>query len=115
MNKEKRTLKEALDDNKGKIIAGVSILALGAVSLILYKQNLDIKLVRTITQEGCLEEAIATVNRKINYRIEKIKCIENNNKNVNVELINRYKRELDELMKESKLFAEEYERVIHDS
>ena len=37
MNKEKRTLKEALDDNKGKIIAGVSILALGAVSLILYK------------------------------------------------------------------------------
>ncbi len=37
---EKRTLKEALDDNKGKIIAAFSILALGAVSLILYKQNL---------------------------------------------------------------------------
>lgn len=115
-NSEKRTLKEVLAGNKGKIIVGASIVALGAISLLLYKQNCDIKLVRSITQEGCLEEAISTVNNKINYRIEKIKNLENGGLDEEKKLVlERYKKELKVLMRESKLFAEEYERVIQNS
>ena len=113
---EKRNFKEVVIANKGKIIAGVSMIGLGTISLILYKQNKSIKLVRSITQHGCLEEAIATVNRKINYRIEKIKCLENGGLDEEKKLVlTRYRKELDELINEQKLFVEEYERVIHDS
>ena len=113
---EKRTFKEVVSENKGKIIACASVITLGTISLILYKQNKSIKLVRSVTQHGCLEEAIATVNRKINYRIEKIKCLENGGLDEEKKLVlNRYRKELDELIAEQKLFADEYDRVIHDS
>ena len=46
--KEKKSFKEVVVENKGKIIAGVSIVTATAVGVVLYKNAIDIKNLSTI-------------------------------------------------------------------
>lgn len=116
--KEKRSFKEVVMDNKGKIIAGVSCVSIGLVTFFMYRHHIQIKnntetieFVRDVVKEGALEEAIATVNRKINYRLDKIEHLKNRNENVSLELIKKYEEELRELMAKSESFTKEYNSI----
>lgn len=116
--KEKRSFKEVIMDNKGKIIAGVSCVSIGLVTFFICKNHIQIKnntetieFVRDVVKEGALEEAIATVNRKINYRLDKIEHLKNRNENVSLELIKKYEEELMELMAKSESFTKEYNSI----
>ena len=116
--KEKRSFKEVVMDNKGKIIAGVSCIAIGTVTFFMYRHHIQIKnnaetieFVRDVVKEGALEEAIATVNRKINYRLDKIEHLKNHNENVSLDVIKKYEEELRELMAKSESFTKEYNSI----
>ena len=149
-NKEERkTFKEVLAENKGKIIAGATIVTVGAVGIILYKQHQALKLlgeiskvdcdidelqgkfnrevtdyvremtdqfvvVRDIAKEGALEEAIASVKRKIQYRVGKIADLNNrpldNDAMISKEL---YEKELEILKKKLTTFEQEWENMLH--
>lgn len=116
--KEKRSFKEVVMDNKGKIIAGISCVSIGLVTFFMYRHHIQIKnntetieFVRDVVKEGALEEAIATVNRKINYRLDKIEHLKNRNENVSLELIKKYEEELMELMAKSESFTKEYNSI----
>lgn len=145
---ERKSFKEVVIENKGKIIAGVSIVATGAIGVVLYKNtkaikdlqalnNMQVKVteaqgnlnsnvancidtmskelvkVRDIAKEGALEEAIATVQRKIQYRVNKIEgCIKVNTPEslLSKEL---YEKELEILKGKLTIFQEEWENMLH--
>lgn len=116
--KGKKSFKEVIVNNKGKIIVTVSCIAVGTVSFLIFKQNVDIKnntetigFVRDIVKEGALEEAIATINRKINYRIDKIDHLKNSIEDNGPELIKKYEAELKELMVKLESFTKEYNSI----
>lgn len=104
--KERKSLKEVVVENKGKIIAGVSIVAAGAVGIAVAKnhkaivdQLKQIKQVDTkvevghviseelwekvkvtediIINSGIIEQARATINRKRDTLVSKLNCYEN--------------------------------------
>ena len=76
------------------------------------KQNTDdIEFVRDIVKEGALEEAIATVNRKINYRLDKIEHLKQRFQENGPELISKYEEELKELMAKQESFVAEYNSI----
>ena len=76
------------------------------------KQNTDdIEFVRDIVKEGALEEAIATVNRKINYRLDKIEHLKQRFQENGPELISKYEEELKELMVKQESFVAEYNSI----
>lgn len=104
--KERKSLKEVVVENKGKIIAGVSIVAAGAVGIAVAKnhkaivdQLKQIKQVDTkvevghviseelwhraevtediIVNSGIIEQARATINRKRDTLVSKLNCYEN--------------------------------------
>lgn len=104
--KERKSLKEIVVENKGKIIAGVSIVAAGAVGIAVAKnhkaivdQLKQIKQVDTkvevghviseelwekvkvtediIINSGIIEQARATINRKRDTLVSKLNCYEN--------------------------------------
>ena len=147
--KERKSLKEVIVENKGKIIAGVSIVTATAVSVVVYKNVIDIKnlkgvvesqvklneaqgefnhkslecaqyitdelvKVRDIAKEGALEEAIAAVKRKIQYRVGKISDLSNrpldNDAMISKEL---YEKELELLKDKLVMFQEEGEKMWH--
>lgn len=115
---EKKTLKEVIAENKGKILAGVSCAIVGVGGYQIYKHGLQIKIntkdidfVRDVVKEGALEEAIVTVNRKINYRMEKIAHLRNSIEDNGPELISKYEEELKELIKKQKAFVAEYDSI----
>lgn len=105
--KERKSLKEMVVENKGKILVGAGIVTVGVLAYMGYKNNENIKtvkavlndqfklntaqgelnaavsditgkevdhmlLTRRIAEEGALEEAIKSVNRKIEYRVKKL-------------------------------------------
>lgn len=146
---ERKSFKEVIAENKGKIIAGTAIITVSAVGLILYRQHKAIKLlseiskvdcdidklqgkfnrevteytkeltdqfviVRDIAKEGALEEAIAAVKRKIQYRVGKIADL-NNRPLDNDAMISKvlYEKELEILKTKLRTFEDEWNNMLH--
>ena len=63
--KERKSLKEVIVKNKGKIIAGVSIVAATAVGVVAYKNVIDIKNLKGVVESQVkLNEAQGDFNKK---------------------------------------------------
>ena len=63
--KERKSLKEVIVENKGKIIAGVSIVTATAVGVVVYKNVIDIKNLRGVVESQVkLNEAQGDFNKK---------------------------------------------------
>ena len=129
---EKKTLKEVIAENKGKILIGASYVVIAVGGYLIYKNRMKIDLhdmqidlhdaqindatdnidfVRDIVKEGALEEAIATVNRKINYRLDRLSHMKDNNSDLDKELIGKYAGELKDLIEKQKAFVAEYDSI----
>ena len=147
--KERKSFKEIVVENKGKIIAGVSIVTATTVGVVLYKNAIDIKnlstivdsqvklnevqgefnnksveyakritdelvKVRDIAKEGALEEAIAAVKRKIQYRVGKISDLSarplDNDALISKELL---EKELIILKDKLTMFENEWNNMLH--
>lgn len=150
-NEERKSFREVIEENKGKIIAGTTVVAVGVIGYLVYKNNVNTKnikllgkivdghtdlqndmvnlakleleadkqiyteldVVRDIAKEGALEEAIASVKRKIQYRVGKIEnCVKTNTPEA---LLSKqtYERELVILEGKLELFEKEWENMIH--
>lgn len=142
LTKERKSFKEVLVENKGKIIVG-GLAAIGAVvggTFMLYQLKFDISflkmgfmqaeindsasealkdlneeliVVKAITLEGALEQAIETLKKKIQYRVTKIDgCIKEGSPQA---LLSKeiYEKELEVLKEKLKLFEQEWNRMIH--
>lgn len=115
----KKSFKEKVVENKGKILIGTFAIGMGALTYTIFKTKMDVRknnetieLVRDVVKEGALKEAIATINRKINYRIEKIDQISLTGLNEEKILAkNKYEEELKELMKKLESFTKEYNSI----
>lgn len=84
MKNERRSFKEYVKANKGKIIVGASIITTGALAILLCKSKIDlskvsdkVNVLETALTEGVFEEAIATTTRKINSRKDRIVFLRN--------------------------------------
>ena len=146
---EKKSLKERVMENKGKIIAGVSIVALGTLTYVIYRNNVRVKdlcklaecqgefngkvtkkkkkevsllheqveymkTTREIAEEGALEEAIKSINKKIQYRIGKIEDLKLRPLDEDAKLSREiYEKELKELVRKRDTFNELWDRMIH--
>ena len=147
--KERKSFKEVIVENKGKIIAGVSIVVASTAGIVLYKNTKDIKAlttlntlqsevnskqgalnssvvdcmdsmskelvkVRDIAKEGALEEAIAAVKRKIQYRVGKISDLSarplDNDALISKELL---EKELIILKDKLTMFENEWNNMLH--
>ena len=139
---ERKSFKEVLVENKGKIIVG-GLAAIGAVvggTFMLYQLKFDVSflkmgfmqaeindsasealkdlnkeliVVKAITLEGALEQAIETLKKKIQYRVTKIDgCIKEGSPRA---LLSKeiYEKELEVLKEKLKLFEQEWNRMIH--
>ena len=63
--KERKSLKEVIVENKGKIIAGVSIVTATAVGIVAYKNVIDIKNLKGVVESQVkLNEAQGDFNKK---------------------------------------------------
>ena len=63
--KERKSLKEVIVENKGKIIAGVSIVTATAVGVVVYKNVIDIKNLKGIVESQVkLNDAQGDFNKK---------------------------------------------------
>ena len=63
--KERKSLKEVIVENKGKIIAGVSIVTATAVGVVVYKNVIDIKNLKGVVDSQVkLNEAQGDFNKK---------------------------------------------------
>lgn len=63
--KERKSLKEVIVENKGKIIAGVSIVTATAVGVVVYKNVIDIKNIKGVVESQVkLNEAQGDFNKK---------------------------------------------------
>ena len=142
LTKERKSFKEVLVENKGKIIVG-GLAAIGAVvggTFMLYQLKFDISflkmgfmqaeindsssqalkdfneeliVVKSITLEGALEQAIETLKKKIQYRVTKIDgCIKEGTQQA---LLSKeiYEKELEVLQEKLKLFEQEWNRMMH--
>lgn len=139
---ERKSFKEVLVENKGKIIVG-GLATIGAVvgGTFMLKQlkldllfaklvdvqgeinstasealkdlNEELIVVKAITLEGALEQAIETLKKKIQYRVTKIDgCIKEGTQQA---LLSKeiYEKELKVLQEKLKLFEQEWNRMIH--
>lgn len=148
-NTEKKSLKERVMENKGKIIAGVSIVALGTITYMVYRNNIRVKglcklaecqgefngkvtelskkevsllskqveymkTTREIAEEGALEEAIKSINKKIQYRIGKIDDLKLRPLDEDAKLSKEiYEKELKELIRKRDTFNELWDKMVH--
>lgn len=142
LTKERKSFKEVLVENKGKIIVG-GLAAIGAVvggtfmltqlkfdisflkigymqteindstSQALKDLNEELIVVKAITLEGALEQAIETIKKKIQYRVTKIDgCIKEGSPQA---LLSKeiYEKELEYFKDKLALFEEEWNKMIH--
>lgn len=75
--------------------------------------NKELIVVKAITLEGALEQAIETLKKKIQYRVTKIDgCIKEGSPQA---LLSKeiYEKELEVLKEKLKLFEQEWNRMIH--
>ena len=148
-NNERKSFKEVVAENKGKIIAGATVITIGTVSYVLYRNTKAIKglyaindaqmelsrkqgelnhasvdcakemaeqlvIVRDIAKEGALEEAIASVKRKIQYRVGKIADLSNRPSDKDAIISKElYEKELEILKKKLTTFEKEWENMLH--
>lgn len=110
---KKKSFKEVLRDNKGRIFIGTSCAVIGGLSIFVLGRSLNKideiepkEIVLDVVKEKALVDAIQTVNRKINYRLYRIEHLITNN--INDELLNKYRREIKELMAKTEEYAAEY-------
>lgn len=108
---EKRSIKEVVIDNRGKIIAGASAVVIGALGYIIYKERLDYNqlsirlreahekadILAEALSEGVFEEAIATTTRKINSRKDRLNYLLNNNHDETNEMVVKLEGEIEVL------------------
>ena len=139
---ERKSFKEVLVENKGKIIVG-GLATIGVVvgGTFMLKQlkidllfaklanvqaeindtasealkdlNEELIVVKAITLEGALEQAIETLKKKIQYRVTKIDgCIKEGTQQA---LLSKeiYEKELEVLQEKLKLFEQEWNRMMH--
>lgn len=139
---ERKSFKEVLVENKGKIIVG-GLVTIGAVvggtfmlkqlkiDLLLAKLadvqaeindtasealkdlNEELIVVKAITLEGALEQAIETLKKKIQYRVTKIAACTNDGTPQALLSKEIYEKELEVLQEKLKLFEQEWNRMIH--
>ena len=147
-NEERKSFKEVLAENKGKIIAGAATITVGAVGIVLYKQHQTLKalselskidceldklqgrfnhevknyigeitdqfvVVRDIAKEGALEEAIAAVKRKIQYRVGKIEGCKKHNTPEALLQKEIYEKEIKILKEKLTAFEKEWDNMLH--
>lgn len=142
LTNEKKSFKEVLIENKGKIIVGglaaigvvvggtfmlnqlkfdISFLKIGfmqaeindSASQALKDLNEELIVVKAITLEGALEQAIETIKKKIQYRVTKIDgCIKEGSHQA---LLSKeiYEKELEVLKEKLELFEQEWNRMMH--
>ena len=126
--KERKSLKEVVYDNRGKIIAGIAIIGCGVCYVLVsnkYKDELkylkdniadlyeDNHTLSAILSEGALQDAITTTSNKINSRKSKLRMYEDRllNGDLNVkDYIDKIKGEMEILIKRKDL----YETKLHD-
>ena len=139
---ERKSFKEVLVENKGKIIVG-GLATIGVVvggtfmlkqlkidSLLVKLANMQAEIndtasealkdlneelivVKAITLEGALEQAIETLKKKIQYRVTKIDgCIKEGSPQA---LLSKeiYEKELEYFKDKLALFEEEWNKMIH--
>ena len=139
---EKKSFKEVLVENKGKFIVG-GLAAVGAVvggTFMLKQLKIDLSLVKlaymqaeindtasealkdlneelivvkAITLEGALEQAIETLKKKIQYRVTKIdNCLADGTPQA---LLSKeiYEKELEYFKDKLALFEDEWNKMIH--
>lgn len=142
LTKERKSFKEVLVENKGKIIVG-GLAAIGAVvggtfmltqlkfdisflkigymqteindstSQALKDLNEELIVAKSIALEGALEQAIETIKKKIQYRVTKIDgCIKEGSPQA---LLSKeiYEKELEYFKDKLALFEEEWNKMIH--
>ena len=142
LTKERKSFKEVLVENKGKIIVG-GLAAIGAVvggTFMLTQLKFDISFLKigymqteindstsqdlkdlneelivakSIALEGALEQAIETIKKKIQYRVTKIdNCIADGTPQA---LLSKeiYEKELEYFKDKLALFEEEWNKMIH--
>ena len=142
LTKERKSFKEVLVENKGKIIVG-GLAAIGAVvggtfmltqlkfdisflkigymqteindstSQALKDLNEELIVAKSIALEGALEQAIETIKKKIQYRVTKIdNCIADGTPQA---LLSKeiYEKELEYFKGKLALFEEEWNKMIH--
>ena len=142
LTKERKSFKEVLVENKDKIIVGglaaigvvvggtfmlnqlkfdISFLKMGfmqaeindSASQALKDLNEELIVVKAITLEGALEQAIETIKKKIQYRVTKIDgCIKEGSPQA---LLSKeiYEKELEYFKDKLALFEEEWNKMIH--
>ena len=98
---EKKSFKDVIVDNRGKIIATVGVITTGVVGYIAYKYKIELNAINERTDvvesaivEGCIiDQARATVIRKRDYQLSKLNAImKYDSKNgKNLEVIKRLK------------------------
>lgn len=126
--KERKSLKEVVYDNRGKIIAGIAIIGCGVCYVLgsnKYKGELkclkddiidlyeDNHTLSAILSEGVLQDAITTTSNKINSRKNKLRMYEDRltNGDLNVkDYIDKIKEEVEILIKRKDL----YETKLHN-
>lgn len=147
-NEERKSFKEVLVENKGKIIAGAAVITIGTISYVLYRNTKVIKnlttiavketelakvqgdfnhmvtegvgemveqinIAKDIAKEGALEEAIKSLNRKIQYRVGKIEgCTKHNTPEA---LLQKeiYEKEIEILKNKLTIFQKEWDNMLH--
>lgn len=71
------------------------------------------KTTREIAEEGALEEAIKSINRKIQYRIGKIEGCKNSKDPESLLTKEIYEKELKELIRKRDSFNELWDKMVH--
>ncbi len=71
------------------------------------------KTTREIAEEGALEEAIKSINRKIQYRISKIEGCNNSKDPESLLAKEIYEKELKELTRKRDTFNELWDKMVH--
>ena len=69
---DKKSFKEVVKENKGKIIGATAVVASAGIAYVLYKEIPNLLLLKEVILDGALNDAITTNTNKINYRYSKL-------------------------------------------
>ena len=69
---DKKSFKEVVKENKGKIIGTTAIVASADIAYVLYKEIPNLLILKEVILDGALNDAITTNTNKINYRYSKL-------------------------------------------
>lgn len=112
-NNEKKSLKERVMENKGKILTIVGGTVVVVAGCVIYKGYKDNEVIKRIVEEGALTHAIDSVNRKVSYRETKMANIKlrKPNEYLQDEDYIRYAKELKILYKDQEAFMRIRNRI----